>query len=346
MAVNTWIPDFASIGPSIDNHAKAWQDAMDWARLEVESENLKSAFVEWMGRSNPDNAAAVSKLPAWHYMTLGRVALLINKGAEPTAETAGWFDVKVSELLSKVPEPEVEVEDEYEERQLDSRQKKVVEYVNLYSFIDAVRCKHADDETKIERLVSDRLRRINPNRQQLKKLYVHFRETMSDAIGERDNPEVVSTIEPLILIVNVLAGFSGNATVARLHKNVDAKSQKAAAGVTVKNIDVTTNTVSINPAMIPGATTVLLYNTKNRKAIMYLAADGSKLGIKGTKITGYDETLSFAKTLRKPKTVLQSMRDAINSRRIRLIMDKYVNGKAHAVNGRISKDMVIVKVFK
>jgi hypothetical protein len=90
----------------------------------------------------------------------------------------------------------------------------------------------------------------------------------------------------------------------------------------------------------------VVYNTKNRKAMVYVCKTDEKLGVNGTKITGYDDASSFAKTLRKPKAILPSLRDAATPKRVTLVLDQYVKGKNHEVNGRISKDMVIVKVFK
>ena len=55
---------------------------------------------------------------------------------------------------------------------------------------------------------------------------------------------------------------------------------------------------------------------------------------------------SFAKTLRKPKTVLPALRDSTTNKRVRVVLDQHVNGKSHTVNGRINKDMIIIKVFK
>jgi hypothetical protein len=80
--------------------------------------------------------------------------------------------------------------------------------------------------------------------------------------------------------------------------------------------------------------------------MIYTAKDGCKLNIKGTKVIDYDEFNSFAKTLRKPKVVLPGLRDAANSKRASIVLNQYVKGKVHVVNGRISKDMIIVKVFK
>lgn len=345
MAVLVWTPDFSAIGPDNKNHINLWHDAMDWARLEVALDALKNEFVEWAVVNVFCTADQLAKIPTWHFQTIGRTAYLINKGAIAPEQSYNFFLRKIAELKDILPSTET-VKDAIDTDDLTAKQRRTIEYVNLYSFIDAVRVKYSTDSQVLENLIVERLRAVNTNRQQLKKLYTHFKETLADATAESDNPEVAKTIDALVVAVNVIAGFSGNAKVAGMEKKITVRGARAASAITVKTVDIDTNIVSINPAMIPGTSVVVVYNTKNRKAGVYVAKTDSKLGIKGTKITGFDETLSFAKTLRKPKATLPSLRDAANSKRARLVLDKYVNGKAHVVNGRISKDMVIIRVFK
>jgi len=346
MARITWMPNFTAIGSFSETQATDWQDAMDWARLEVELDVLKAAFLEWHDYMQLEHVDYFAKLPTWQFQTLGRVALLLNKGATPTADTMKWFAARVQAMIAQVPaavNADEQVEDDAAQT---AAQRRTKEYVDLYSFIDAVRVKFADNEDELETQIVERLKQRNPNRAQLKKLYLHYKESLADAMAEKANPEVAKTIDPLIVAVNVLASFTGNAKVASQSKKATAKNQKAVAGVTVKSVDTDTNITSVSPAMIPRSSVVVMYNTKTRKVVIYSAKADTKLSIKGTKVIGYDEATSFSKTLRKPKTVLPSLRDAANSKRVKMVLDKYVKGKAHVVNGQINKDTVIVKVFK
>jgi hypothetical protein len=338
-------PDFTSISPDFENHQNAWYNAMDWARLEIEIDALKAAFIEWANDSNFCTIDQLTNIPAWKFQTIGRVALLMNKGAIPPETTLAFFMQKLEDIKASFPDPESDKElvGIFE---LNAKQKRTIGYVNLYSFIDAIRVKYADDDETIEKLITERLRAMNPNRQLLKMLYIHFKESMSDAITGRDNEEVASTINGLIVAVNVIAGFSGNAKIADIDKKVGNKAQKTAAGIKVRTIDADTNIASVSPATIPGSSVAVVYNTKDRKVMIYTAKADCKLNIKGTKVIDYDEVTSFAKTLRKPKAVLPGLRDASNSKRAAIVLNQYVKGKSHIVNGRISKDMIIVKVFK
>ena len=58
--------------------------------------------------------------------------------------------------------------------------------------------------------------------------------------------------------------------------------------------------VSVNPADIIGAKELWVFNVKTRKLGNYVAADFQELGVKGTTITGFSESLSVQKTQHLP----------------------------------------------
>jgi len=178
----------------------------------------------------------------------------------------------------------------------------------------------------------------------LKKLYDHFKENFESAMREKDNPLVAETIAPILVVVNILATSTGNAKAISESRGATTKSIKQASKAKFKAVDLDTDMASISPAMIPGSLKALIYHTKSRKLSIYVAGlDG--LGIKGAKITGYDDTASFSKILRKPKQILATLRDA-TSKRADIVMNDYIKGKNHPVTGRLSKDTLVLKVFK
>lgn len=344
MAKFSWMPEFTGIGPFSETHEKDWIDAMDWARLEIELDVLKSEFVKWINYVQVENVSQIVKLPTWHFQTLGRVALLLNKGATPTNETMTWFVNKIQALINQAPAPAiVEEKDEEVATILSAAHRRTLDYVDLFSFIDAVRVKFANDEAELEARIVERLRLRSPSKILLKKLYLHYKESLADATNEKDNPEVAKTIEPLVVVVDALAGFTGNAPSGRKAKKIPAKT---AAKVPVKSVDKIGNVVGVDPTTIPGANAVVVFNTKTRKATVYSAKADAKLTVKGTKLIGFDEATSFAKTLRLPKVVLPSLRNATTGARATMVMNTHVKGKSHVANGRINKDTVIIKVFK
>jgi hypothetical protein len=345
MAKRAWEPNYASINPDSLKHKALWIEAMDWARLEMDKNVLKDELVAWATTNQPDNAEVYKQLPAWSYMTVGRIALLINRGAVPSEQTVAWFNKNLAGLITATVEI---VEDDSIDAVVDTAAvKKVTEYVNLYSFIEAILRKHQADGDAIESAITERLKKLSPARPMLQKLYNHFKDSASDAQLDATNPEVEKMIAPLVLAVNILANFSGNAKiVSKNTKKVGRKTEKAVAKVQYKAMDTDLNVASVSPAQIPGASSVAVYNTKSRKIMLYNAAKGSELTIENKRIVGFDEAASFAKTLRKPKETLGMLRDAGTARRLVVVLEDYIKGKRHVVNGKMGKDMIIVKVIK
>ena len=102
--------------------------------------------------------------------------------------------------------------------------------------------------------------------------------------------------------------------------------------------------VSINPVDIVGAEQLWVYNVKNRKLGKYVAEDqGGVLGVKGTSITGFSETKSTQKTLRKPEEQVKAFL-ASNKVELRKFLDN-IKTTEIKLNGRINADTILLKVI-
>jgi hypothetical protein len=339
--------DFAAISAVSDRHIRAWQQGMDTARIELDSSKLKREFMQWAQDNEIFGVDQFETLADWRFMTVGRMAWLMNNGAE-IPESSMEFLIKQMEILRGSPAEVAVVKAEPDDdRPLTAEGKRRIQYVNLYSYIDAVRVKFKDDHDHIEEMIRKRIQDTGAAMPMLKKLYQHYRELLTDSLSERDNQLVAETVEPLVVVVNVLASITGNAAaMSASKKKISSKVTKAASKAKVKNLDTNTNIVGLSPALIVGNRAALIYNTKNRKAMLYIASGDSELGIKGTYITGYDEAQSFGKTLRTPKETFSKMLHNATAKRVDEVLGKYVKGKRHTLNGKLNKDVIIIKVFK
>ncbi len=119
--------------------------------------------------------------------------------------------------------------------------------------------------------------------------------------------------------------------------------EKLVAKLKYLKTDTATKAVSVNPVDIIGAQVLWVYNTKTRKLGKYVAEDhGGALNVKGTSITGFDESKSVQKTLRKPE---QQIKEFMSAGKIDL--RKFLeNIKATDIklNGRINQDTILLKV--
>ena len=100
--------------------------------------------------------------------------------------------------------------------------------------------------------------------------------------------------------------------------------------------------VSINPQDIIGAKELWIYNIKTRKLGKYVAQEYLELGVKGTSITGFSETLSVQKTLRKPEEQLKEFK-AAGKVQLRKFLDE-IKAVDIKLNGRINEDSVLLRV--
>jgi len=117
----------------------------------------------------------------------------------------------------------------------------------------------------------------------------------------------------------------------------------------VKNLkylkqDAALKIVSINPVDIVGAEQLWVYNVKNRKLGRYVAEDqGGVLGVKGTTITGFNESKSTQKTLRKPEEQVKAFL-ASNKVELRKFLEN-IKTTEIKLNGRINADTILLKVI-
>ena len=121
------------------------------------------------------------------------------------------------------------------------------------------------------------------------------------------------------------------------------QKEKLIAKLNYAKNDTTNKLVSINPVDIIGATELWVYNTKTRKLGKYVAEDmGGALGVKGTAITGFNESKSVQKTLRKPEVQLKDFL-AAGKIELRKFMDN-IKATEIKLTGRINLDTVLLKV--
>lgn len=105
------------------------------------------------------------------------------------------------------------------------------------------------------------------------------------------------------------------------------------------------NLVSINPVDVLDSTELWVYNVKTRKIGKYIADSFSGvLGIKGSTIVGYDEKLSVAKTLRKPKEQIKEFQ-AAGKVALRKFLDN-IRAVEIVLTGRLNGDTILLKAVK
>ncbi len=107
--------------------------------------------------------------------------------------------------------------------------------------------------------------------------------------------------------------------------------------------------VSIDPRDILGCSELWIYNTKTRKIGRFMAATHgdtviSPLSVKNSNITGFDESKSVAKTLRKPAEKLSEFK-ALGKPGLRKFMDG-IRSVETRLRPRISPETILLRAVK
>lgn len=102
---------------------------------------------------------------------------------------------------------------------------------------------------------------------------------------------------------------------------------------------------SIDATSILTAQELWVYNTKTRKLGIYIVDQyAGALGVKGTAIQGFDAAASVQKTLRKPAEQLKEF--SSNGKPAAKKWFKTIKATETKLNGRINKDMILLKAYK
>ena len=101
---------------------------------------------------------------------------------------------------------------------------------------------------------------------------------------------------------------------------------------------------SINPVLIPGKTTLWMYNTKQRKLTQFVCDSTSGFLISGTSIKNHDAKLSKTATLRKPNDMLPLILSK-TEKQLEKFWDN-ITTKITSPNGRINKDCILMRTYE
>ena len=110
---------------------------------------------------------------------------------------------------------------------------------------------------------------------------------------------------------------------------------------------------SINPIDIIGCNELWVFNVKTRKIGKYVAQnidplkqerEGTGLSVKGTTITGFKESQSIQKTIRKPEEKLKEFHDA-GKIKLRTYLED-INAVEIKLNGRINPETILLKAVR
>ena len=235
---------------------------------------------------------------------------LNDKVSEIAGEIEGSIDDYILSNFKTVPSPysimQGKVKGAHANKIIDIFKKHRAEFDEVI---------HGNDEQLIEGY-------SNFSKVQMKKLVAYCDQIITDALKLSDESKV--TRKPRKRKVKTPDQLVAKVQVCDEDETYKLKSEPA------KNII--------------GASSVWVFNVKNRKLGVYHASDSEGLSVKGSSITNFSEIKSKQKMLRKPEEILP---EVVKGGKVflRNALDNLTT-KESLLNGRLNRETVIVKVIK
>ena len=354
---------------------RQFHSAMAWYRLESSAKELKPKVIDWMGRQGctKEDISAFKKTKDNRCgMTMGAVAACLIKGMPSVRDefndgrdTAVWLLARINEVIEQGrddiddSDAVVEVKKDVYTPSIQERLREVS--LGMTEEIEtAIEAFQTDPETfdpkafKVLNLLKAKQAKAAHARiirdfyarnltELLELASGKADEQLKEGYSHRSKKQIKSFIAFLQEIESACNMLMQEAKVNKKPRAKKAVSKdKIIAKLKYKKSDEPLKLVSVNPADIIGAQELWIFNSKTRKLGKYVAAEFQELGIKGTTITGFSETKSVQKTLRKPAEQIKAFKEAG-----KVVLRKFleeINAVDTKMNGRINEEIMLLKV--
>jgi hypothetical protein len=358
-----------------DQFNRHFRISMDYYRLEHSGKDLKPKVINWMSA----NSYTKDQIKAFKdtkdnrcNLTMGAVAANLLRGMPPVRadfnegrNTAQWLGNAISKVVEEGKFDEVEGEDGVVEVKPAVTQPSIQERLREAAarmtdeIEDAIESFAHDPESfdpkafKLLNLLRGKQAKAAHARV-IKEFYVRQHDEFVEAaqgkceqLKEAYSHLSKANLKKITLfyseILSACDMLAQEAKVNRAPRKTKAKPvEKIIGKMKFLKQDDKLKLVSINPADVLGAKELWVFNIKTRKIGKYVAAEFQELGVKGTSITGFNESVSVQKTLRKPEEQLKEFKAAGKVQLRKFLEDiKAVDIK---LNGRINEDTILLKV--
>jgi hypothetical protein len=356
---------------------KKFHQAMDWYRLESGNKNYKPWVIDWMSRNSYDTEtiAQFKKTKDWRCTgTMGAIAACLMKGmpAQVTGfnnnkNSAEWLGLEITRVIED-GKYDIEVVEEVVKTKIEipvvTIQDRIRDQaVGMSEEIDQAIDEWVKDPEAFDpkgfKMVS-LLRGKGAKAAQARYIKSFFEaghnELLELASGDADEQlrEAYShnsrkNVKKLIEFYEAIKTSCDTIIAeAKVLKKVRPKKAKPAEEL-VKKLkfqmsDDKLSITSVPPAQLIGASGAVVYNTKNRKIGYYIAKTTEGLTVKNSSILNFTEK-SVQRTLRKPEVQIKEFKDQNTQKRFETWFEK-IKTTDIALTGRISEDVIILKVYK
>lgn len=357
-----------------DQFSKHFRESMTWYRMESSGKDLKPKVIDWMGR----NGYTKEQIKAFKVtkdnrcgLTVGALAANLLKGMPPVRadfndgrSSAVWLGQAISQIITEGRDDKDDSEEVVEVKKdvyVPSIQERVRDASMLMTeeIETAIEAFQTDPETfdpkafKVLNLLKAKQAKAAHTRI-IKGFYQRNLDELIEAATTKDDQlkegyshltkaqlkKITAFYQEVISACDMLGQEAKVNRKPRAKKPTD--KSKVVSKLKYKKTDESLKLVSINPEDIIGAQELWIYNSKTRKLGKYVAEEFKELGVKGTTITGFSESKSIQKTIRKPEEKLKEFK-AAGKVALRKFLDE-INATDARMNGRLNEETVLLKV--
>ena len=349
-----------------DYNRLLWE-ADSYVHSEVDDKKKAASFIKYCEKNfDKKSAAALKRLPEYNFITVGKMAYLLEKGvALPEQRIAKLkecyegFLVQAANLEKKKADVEavkpravitVSIQQRMREQVsdlcahwdylLDELCRKRLDistfdpYSQMQSYKDnMIKAAHAKIIKEMYEAQHSEAREVVAWKdEQIKEGYAYMTPKM--------RKEFLEFYEKIAIACDTFIN-TGKA-VRKTRKKKPVSKEKAIGKLKYKQSEPSLGLASINPMNILDAQVLWVYNTKNRKLGVYVAEEHHNLQVKGTTILGFNAKQSVQKTLRKPELLKGA--DKLARTKFQKLFEG-LNAVETEMNGRINEHTLLIKVF-
>ena len=344
-------PDI-SLDASVINLALAY----NWYNYFYSIDDSKEFAIFFLRENNAD-PKMIRALEAVEPINFGNIGwncrILSNGGTLPLdIKTRMWKKLKglsseKEQIVTNTEEPAVNVQDRISNRvsefigdievEIDNfiKVKKSSFDINQYIRDKNLKAIHAQKIARYYKdLYSEVFDAVNGNDDQLKEAYSRWKK-----------PDLKKYLEFIKSIVSSAETLYITSKAARKPRKKKIKPASAIVSkIKYLTKDEKLDIISRPSTEIVGANQLWTFNIGTKLLSQYVAIGSTGLTVNGSKVVGYDEKLSFARVLRKPKEQLKALLDA-GKPALKKYMES-IKTKQKAVNGRINTNVLLVRIVK
>jgi len=352
-------PKFKESSITPENYKSEILKALNWYSVNA-GKNHRTWFYAW-AKTRGFTSSELSGIPTDRLTTLGNLSRIVMRGfplndADKSKMSESLLDLGIT--YEKVKPKVTKLDTRMKElRKLDHEDKLVG---HVFFRFDSIIDKQLES-TKQLKAPSVNCSKLNVSQMnEVKDYYAKSLSELKEAFNSGD-PEIVEAYEVydtktannkyLRLLIKLLEGINEELVNQELLKFISKPTKKCKTKV--KTPEELTKKVkylkesedpklkSVPVEKLVGASQVYIFNTKDRKLHYYFAPAG--ITVKGSTMSNFDSSKSYAKRIRKPEVFLNDLLKAPKVRSAKQL--ETVKAVSSKLTGRINAHCIILKVY-